>query len=404
VFPFGFKTDNASELTVTRRNAAGTEIVETPGVNYTVSLNADQQNSPGGTVTRTPALPTGETLTISSRLAFTQGVDLVNLGGFFPDIIEGALDRVTLLAQQVNDNLTRTIRVPITDGLAGTLTLPTAVARANKTLVFDATGTPVAGDTSPVYLPTIPSQAGNTGRFLSTDGTNTVWNPVSSIPGTFALTGDISPAQLTANTDNWAPTGLSGASVIRASTDASRNLTGLTGGANGRTMRLLNVGAQPLVLMHDVTSTAANRFLCPGNNNFTLGANSGCDLTYDSISSRWRVVEQAAPPVSGSDKITTLTFTTGPSGTSPSIIQNTHPSLITGVSNPTFGIYRFALAGGVTLDAATHAVICTANGATIAMHGCVPVNLAIGEVGVISAAGSFAMLNNCVITIQLIRA
>jgi hypothetical protein len=242
VFPFDFKTDNASELTVTRRNAAGTEIVEAPGVNYTVSLNADQQNSPGGTVTRTPALPTGETLTISSQLAFTQGVDLVNLGGFFPDIIEGALDRVTLLTQQVNDNLTRTIRVPITDGLAGTLTLPTAVARANKVLAFDATGTPVAGDTSPVYLPTIPDQTSNAGKYLSTNGTSTNWadvvipTPIFNTLQAFTSSGSYTPAAGVTRVfvEVWGGGGGGGGAVLN-------NRISAGGGGGGYTCGFINV-------------------------------------------------------------------------------------------------------------------------------------------------------------------
>src|SRR3990167_10882133 len=43
---------------------------------------------------------------------------------------------------------------------------------------------------------------------------------------TWALTGDITPAQITSNQDNYNPTGLSSASVLRLATDASRDITG----------------------------------------------------------------------------------------------------------------------------------------------------------------------------------
>lgn len=102
------------------------------------------------------------------------------------------------------------------------------------------------------------------------------------------LTGVISPAQLTADTDNWNPTGLSTAAVIRASTDASRNLTGIQGGVSGRELRLINIGTQPLVLVHDATSTAANRFLLSSGTNQTLQPGGAIILWYDSASSRWR--------------------------------------------------------------------------------------------------------------------
>jgi hypothetical protein len=109
------------------------------------------------------------------------------------------------------------------------------------------------------------------------------------VAGSVAYTGDISPAQLTANTDDWAPTGLATAAIVRVSTDASRNLTGITGGADGRLIVLMNVGSFDLVLRHDVTSTAGNRFYCPDNTDFTLKRNMTAILNYDSTSSRWRV-------------------------------------------------------------------------------------------------------------------
>lgn len=108
--------------------------------------------------------------------------------------------------------------------------------------------------------------------------------------GTTTLSGTISPTALAANTDNWAPTGLSGASVIRASASAAYNLTGLTGGAAGRIVLLENVGANAITLTHDATSTAANRFFCPANVDFSLAAGASVWLQYDSTSSRWRVV------------------------------------------------------------------------------------------------------------------
>lgn len=100
----------------------------------------------------------------------------------------------------------------------------------------------------------------------------------------------ISPAQLTANTDDWNPTGLATAHVIRADTDASRNLTGIVAPSIARWVILANVGANNLVLKHDATSTAANRFLCPGSTDLTLSANTAVFLEYDLTSSRWRVV------------------------------------------------------------------------------------------------------------------
>lgn len=100
------------------------------------------------------------------------------------------------------------------------------------------------------------------------------------------FSGDITPAQISANTDDYAPTGHATAYVFRLSTDASRNLTGIQGGVDGRKILILNVGSFDLVLKDDVTSTEANRFQLSGD--LTLAANTGVELQYDDTSDRWR--------------------------------------------------------------------------------------------------------------------
>jgi hypothetical protein len=98
------------------------------------------------------------------------------------------------------------------------------------------------------------------------------------------LEGVSSPAQITSNQNDYAV----GQAVtdLRLSTDASRDLTGITNGRKGRAMRLFNVGSFDLVLKNDVTSTAANRFLLGAD--LTIGTNEGVVLWYDTTSSRWR--------------------------------------------------------------------------------------------------------------------
>lgn len=115
------------------------------------------------------------------------------------------------------------------------------------------------------------------------------------IVGAIFETSTISPAQLTADTNDWNPTGLTTCAIIRASTDASRNLTGLQNFASGAKILLCNIGAQNLVLVHESASSAAsNRFLCPGSAGFTLNQNDSVYLWYDATSTRWRVIAPTA--------------------------------------------------------------------------------------------------------------
>jgi hypothetical protein len=102
--------------------------------------------------------------------------------------------------------------------------------------------------------------------------------------------GDISPAQLTADQNDYNPTGLSTASTLRLTSDATRSLTGLAGGADGRILIIHNVGATNSIVLLDENagSTAANRFALTAN--VTLTPDTVVMLQYDSTLSRWRVI------------------------------------------------------------------------------------------------------------------
>ena len=115
VFPFVFKTFSTADLLVVRTDEDGLEYDLVLDSDFSVSLNADQDANPGGSVTYpvsgTP-LPTGETLTIVSNLDYTQTTDIQNAGGFFAQVIEDALDRNVMLVKQVNEEVSRTAWTP----------------------------------------------------------------------------------------------------------------------------------------------------------------------------------------------------------------------------------------------------------------------------------------------------
>jgi len=80
---------------------------------------------------------------------------------------------------------------------------------------------------------------------------------------------------------------------FRVSTDASRDLTGLTNGIDGRVIRLVNIGSNDLVITNqDANSDAANRFLTDRAANVTVSAEEGVVCLYDSSTARWRVFSQ----------------------------------------------------------------------------------------------------------------
>jgi hypothetical protein len=105
----------------------------------------------------------------------------------------------------------------------------------------------------------------------------------------FHLTGDISPAQIAADQNDYNPAGLSVASVLRLASNATRNITGLAGGADGRMIALVNVGANNIVLKDaSAASSAANRFAFGAD--VTLEAKQSAVLWYDATDARWKLL------------------------------------------------------------------------------------------------------------------
>jgi hypothetical protein len=107
----------------------------------------------------------------------------------------------------------------------------------------------------------------------------------------FALTGIVTPAQITANTNDYAPASFAAAYLLRLSSDAARDVTGIAGGAQGRIVLLSNQGSFTITLKHNSgSSTAGNRFLCPGAVDFALTTFMTRAIYYDSTAAAWLVM------------------------------------------------------------------------------------------------------------------
>lgn len=108
----------------------------------------------------------------------------------------------------------------------------------------------------------------------------------------FSLSGDISPAALTADVNDYAPTGIGDCAVLRLdSGTASYTVSGIAGGRDGRVLVVLNVGTTEALVFSsaNTNSAAANRFLF-STDEIALRVNGCLTLWYDATSSRWRAV------------------------------------------------------------------------------------------------------------------
>lgn len=164
-FAFTFKVFADSDLVVTHTDDNGVETVKTLTTHYTATLNANQNSNPGGTVTMLTAPATGEKVTITSAVPKTQAVNLSDGGGFFASVVNNALDRLTIFSQELAEQVSRIMKLPVSAEAGTDPNLPTP--EAGSVLGWNADGDAIIN-----YLPTnggMPDPGSITATYLAND-------------------------------------------------------------------------------------------------------------------------------------------------------------------------------------------------------------------------------------------
>ena len=134
-----FPANATSDLVVmTRVTATGVEATLTLTTDYTATVS-----DTGGTVTLVAALAATSTCHIIRDTPNTQSLDLVAGGSFDAENVEEALDKVTRMATDNADLISRAIILPETDAAAD-MTLPSSVDRDGY--LFFVAGLPTVTD------------------------------------------------------------------------------------------------------------------------------------------------------------------------------------------------------------------------------------------------------------------
>lgn len=113
IYPFAFKVFQASDVLVKQTDLNGNVTTLALTTGYSVALNSDQNANPGGSIDLNTPLPNGYKLVISSQVQGLQGTSLTNNGGFYPNVIENALDYLTILVQQAQTEINASLQVPL---------------------------------------------------------------------------------------------------------------------------------------------------------------------------------------------------------------------------------------------------------------------------------------------------
>jgi hypothetical protein len=139
-FTFDFRVFAQTEVSVKKTSSTGVITTLAYGTDYTVTLNSNQNSNPGGSITTTTAPVTGESLVIVSSVPFTQTTTLTPQGNFDPNVLNDVHDKAVVLGQQLKGQNSLALRFPEADGAALNTTLPSAIVRAKKAIVFDTAG------------------------------------------------------------------------------------------------------------------------------------------------------------------------------------------------------------------------------------------------------------------------
>lgn len=170
-----------------------------------------------------------------------------------------------------------------------------------KALILGSNGFPeqmASGDTlPPANLPAMVGDSGSGGtkgavpapaagdaaaaKFLKADGTWAVPSGGGSSPSV------ITPSQITADQDDYAPTGWNDATTVRISFDSDINaITGFSAATDGERKVLRNVGSYAGYIPCDhPDSTAANRVT--GDADIVIIPGGSVEIEYDGTLSRW---------------------------------------------------------------------------------------------------------------------
>lgn len=165
--PFRFLED--SHLAVFLRDAAGAQTEWVLNTQYSLTGAGDDA---GGTLTVITS-PTdytplaGETLVIVREVPVTQETDYVENDPFPAETHERALDKLTMIAQELAERLDRTFTIPETDLVAGNFVLPIDITRANKALHFDPAGVPIMVVPTDASGTIVTATGSTTGRILA---------------------------------------------------------------------------------------------------------------------------------------------------------------------------------------------------------------------------------------------
>lgn len=158
-WPFAFKVPGATStdqsnlrVTVVDTTVSPATTTVIPNGSYSVTgISTPTVPSNNGQATYPlvgSPLAAGQYLTVERVLSQVQSTALSNQGNFYANVVEAAFDYITMVAQDLQAQISRTLKVAVSDPGGNPATIPVVSDRRNQSAVWDNDGNLIAGTTA----------------------------------------------------------------------------------------------------------------------------------------------------------------------------------------------------------------------------------------------------------------
>ena len=139
-FAYGFYIPASTDIQVIVRSATGTETIKSEGTGSTNYSITGVGGSSGGNIVFVTAPASGETVVLRRNTAKTQATDYVANDPFPAETHEDALDKLTIIGQDLQEQVDRSLKLSRTNTMTSTEFTVGSSDRASKILAFDSSG------------------------------------------------------------------------------------------------------------------------------------------------------------------------------------------------------------------------------------------------------------------------
>jgi hypothetical protein len=306
----GFVWDSATSLSIAMSAIDTLQIEQTTSKD--VTLRAAGTDGFLAIVGRRSAASTGTDIPLESNTTRTDG-QIVSIRNSATNIFQVRYDGETRILPQVQttgNHLAMLVQTPAHTGITAsaehiavdfdldaTVIHATGAIATQRTVVYrapthDFVGPSTITNAATVAITGAPIAVGN--ALITNSFALWVQSGITRLDGSLQaeaavyFSGDITPATITADINDYDPTGLSGAMILRLASDTNnRRVTGIEGGTDGRILQVRNVGTTTYILStQDAASLAKNRFDI--GTDVEVAADEDYVLIYDATNTRWR--------------------------------------------------------------------------------------------------------------------